>query len=72
MKVTVMPIVIGALGTIPKDLLKEAKRVRNRRMIGDHLNYGINIGQNTEMSPGNLRKLPVTQTQGKDHQLTPM
>ena len=37
----------------------------------DHLNYSHNkIGQNTEKSPGDLRKLGVTQTPVKDHQPT--
>ena len=30
----------------------------------------IEIGQNTEKSPGDLRLLTVTQTSVKDHQLT--
>ena len=37
---------------------------------GDHPNYYIiENGQNTEKSPGNLRRLAVTQTPVKDHQL---
>ena len=40
-------------------------------MSEDHPNHGIiEIGQNTEKSPGDLRRLAVTQTPGKDHQLT--
>ena len=40
---------------------------------GDHSNYSIiEIGQNTEKSPGDLRRLAVTQTSVKDHQLTLM
>ena len=36
---------------------------------GDHPNYSIiEIGQNTEKSPGDLRRLTVTQTPVKDHQ----
>ena len=43
------------------------------RMRGDHPNYYIiENGQNTEKSPGDLRRLAVTQTSGKDHQLTLM
>ena len=39
-------------------------------MSGDHPNYRI-IGnsQNTEKSPGDLRRLAVTQTPVKNHQL---
>ena len=40
----------------------------NKRTNGDHPNeYIIEIGQNTEKSPGDLRKL-VSQTPVKDHQ----
>ena len=40
---------------------------------GDHPNYYIvENGQNTEKSPGDLRKLAVTQSPIKDHQLTLM
>ena len=37
---------------------------------GEHPNYSIvEIGQNTEKSPGDLRKLAVTQTPINDNQL---
>ena len=43
----------------------------NKRTSGDHWNYNIvEIGQNTEKSPGYKRKLVVYQTPVKDHQLT--
>ena len=32
-------------------------------------NYIVENGQNTEKSPGDLRRLAVTQTPVKDHQL---
>ena len=39
-------------------------------MSGDHPNYIIiENGQNTEKSPGDLRRLDVTQTPVKDHQM---
>ena len=42
-------------------------------MCGDHSNYSIvEIGQNTEKSPGNLKRLAATQNPLKDHQLTLM
>ena len=48
---------------------KETGGVRNKRTNGDHTNCGIvKIGQNTEKSPGNLRRLVVTQTPGRNHQ----
>ena len=68
MEVTVIPIVIGALRTIPKD---QVKRFSNKKASEDYPNYSVvKIGQNSEKSPGDLRKLAVTQTPEKDHQLT--
>ena len=46
---------------------------RNKRTSGDNLHNRIaEIGQNTEKSPGNLRRIVVTQTPVKDHQPTLM
>ena len=43
----------------------------NRRTRGDHPNYSIvEIGQNTKKSPGDLRRLTVTQTPMSNDQLT--
>ena len=43
----------------------------NKRTRGNHPNYSITkIGQNTEKTPGNLRRLVVTQTPGRNHQET--
>ena len=48
-------------------------RTGNNGMGGDHPNYSIvEIGQNTEKSPGDLRRLAVTQTPVENHQLTLM
>ena len=45
----------------------------NKKTSEDHSNCRIiEIGQNTEKSPGNLRRLAVTQTPVKDHHLTLM
>ncbi len=41
------------------------------RTSGDHPNI-IENGQNTEKSPGNLRRLAVTQNPVKNYQLTLM
>ena len=47
--------------------------LRNKRASGDHPNYSIaEIGQNTEKSPEDLRRLAVTQTPVKNHQLMPV
>ena len=65
-KVTVKLIVVCALGTTPKELVKGLE-IRNQRASRDHLEYSITkIGENTEKSPGDLRRLSVTQTQLKN------
>ena len=70
MKVTVIPIVIG---TIFKRLVKGHERLRNKRASRDHLDLRITkIGKNTGKSPGDLRRLAVTQTPVKNHRLTLM
>ena len=55
MKVTVVPIVISALGTIPKGLERGAGRVGNCRANQTHSNHSIiAVDQNTETIPGDL------------------
>ena len=45
--------------------------LENKRTGRDHPNYSIvEIGQNIEKSPGDLRTLAVTQTLVRNHQLT--
>ena len=63
MKIAVIAIVIGGLGTIPKGLVR-GRSVGYRTTSRNHPNYTTKIGQNTE------RRLAVTQTPVKDHQLT--
>ena len=64
---TIIPVVIEALGTFTKELIEGLGK---KRRNGDHPNYSIvEISQNTEKSPGDLRRLAVTQTPMKDHQL---
>ena len=49
---------------------KETGGLGNKRTSGYRPNYCIiENSQNTKMSPGDLRKLAVTQTPVKDHQL---
>ena len=80
-KVTVIPILIDALGPVtrvlvpgPEDLeIRERVEtiVGNRKTSRDHPNYRIiKIGLNTEKSPGDLRRLAVTQTPVRKHRLT--
>ena len=67
---TIIAIVIGAFGTVTKGLLKEPEGLGNERTSGDHPNYYIfKNDQNTVKSPGDLRRLAVTETPVKDHQL---
>ena len=62
-KVTVISVIIGALGTVSKGLVQGYGGLRNKRTSGDHPNYcSVEIGQNTEKSPGDLRRLAVTQS----------
>ena len=70
MKVTVIPIVIGALGTVTKGLVQGLADLEIRGMGGDPPNYSIvEISQNTKKSPGDLRILAVTRTPVENHQL---
>ena len=63
-KVSVVPIVIGAFGTVTEGLLKGLEDLE----VGYHPNNSIiENGQNTEKSPRDLRKLDVTQTPVKNH-----
>ena len=69
-EVTEIPIVIAALGTILKGLIKGIRRVENRMTSRDHLNGGITmIVLNTGESPGDLMRLVVTHTPVKDYLL---
>ena len=70
MKVTIIPIVIGAFGTVTKGLLKglDDLEVGGR---GETIQTTA-TEKNTEKSPGDLRRLAVTQSPVKDHQLTLM
>ena len=63
MKVTIIPIVMVLL----------AQSLGNNRTDGDYSNYHIiEIGQNTEKSPGDLRGLAITQNPVKYIQVTLM
>ena len=63
MKVLIIQIVIRAFGTVTKGL-------GSWRTSGEYPNDNIiENGQNTEKNPGDLRRLAVTQTPVKDHQL---
>ena len=66
---TIIPIVIGAFGTVTKG----TRGLGSWRTSGDHPNDSIiESGQNIEKSPGDLRRVAVTQTPVKNHQVTMM
>ena len=70
MKVTGILIVIGALGSHQRIGTRTGVQ-GNKKTSGDYLNYSIiEIGQNTEKSSGDLRRLAVTQTPVRIHRLT--
>ena len=72
MKVTVIPILIGTLSRVTKGDTGTGG-LGNKRTSGDHSNYSIvEIGQNTEKSPGDLKRLGDTQTSVENHQVTLM
>ena len=54
----------------PQSIGKGTGRLGNQRTSGEHPNYSIiKIGQNTEKSSGDLRRLAVIQTTMKNYQL---
>ena len=70
--VTVIPVVIGALGMVPKRV-EERRGIWNQTKNRAHSYYSIfEMGQNIEKSPGEQRRLPVTQIPVRDQQLTLM
>ena len=62
MKVTVIPIVIGVLGTVTKGLVLGLEDYPTNKIV--------KIGQNTKESPGDLRRLAIIQTSVRSYQLT--
>ena len=67
MKVTFIPIVSDALGTITEGLIKGKEDLEIRGRL-ETIHYCIIvIGKNIEKSPGDLKRLAVIQTPVKDH-----
>ncbi len=53
-----------------QEIIRGTGRLRGWTTSGDHPNYSvIENGQNTEKSPGDLRRLAITQTTVKNYQL---
>ena len=58
MKVKMISIVIGVLGTNLQKIGKGTGRLGDKRTSEDYPNYSIiKISQNTQRSPGDLRRL---------------
>ena len=71
MKVTVILMIIGALGTVTKGLIQGQVDLEMKRTRGDSPNYCIiKINKNTEESPGDFKRLAITQTPVRNHRLT--
>ena len=61
--------VIATLGTIPKSLVRELEEFEvGGRTKTIQTTFFAEYSQNTEKTPGDLKKLVVTQTPVKDHQ----
>ena len=61
MKVMIIPIVIGAFGTVTKGLLKGLEDLEVGGRVKTNPNYSIiENGWNTEKNPGDFRKLAIT------------
>ena len=70
MKMTVIPILTGVFVTIPKSLVRRLEVLDIREQVETIQTTDIVVvAQNTEKSPGDLRRLAVTQTSVKYHQL---
>ena len=59
MKVTVIPIVIGALGTVTKGLIQGLEDMEIRRRVETIQTKALKIDQNIEKSPGDLLSLKL-------------
>ena len=66
MKLTVLPIIIIVLGSHQR-YDKGTGGLGNKKTNREHPNYSFKIYLNTEKSPGDLRRLAVTQIPGDDH-----
>ena len=72
MRVTVIPVAVGALGTVLNGLEKTGGIGSNKKTQNYSDHSIVEISLNTEKSPGDLRRLAITQTPVKDHQLMQM
>ena len=60
---TVIPIVIGPLGIVTKELVQGTGGLGNKRTSGDHAKCSmVEMGHNNNKSPGDLRQLAINET----------
>ena len=64
--IKVLPIVVGALGTVPKNLEEDAKESKNYRK---NRCITVEIREDTKKNPGALKRLAVSRTFEKNHHL---
>ena len=69
MKMTLIPVVIGALGTILKGLANGLEDLVIRGQV-EIIQTTALISYSIEKNSGDLRRLAVTQTLKRNHQLT--
>ena len=69
MKVTVIPIVIDALGPVTKELIERLEDLEIRGRVATFQTIVLS-SQNTKKSPGDWRRPAITQTPVRKHQLT--
>ena len=67
LKVTVIPVVVSALGTIPKGVEKKMGGTWNQMKNCKHLDHSI--AENIQKSPRDSRRLVVNMALVKDHRL---
>ena len=73
MKVTIIPIVIGAFGTVTEGLLKGVEDLKvSGRVETIQTTTLLRTARIIQKSPGDSRRLALTQTLVKDDQLTLM
>ncbi len=72
MKVTIVPIVIGAIGTETKELLKGLEDLEVGGRVETIQTTTLLRTARILTSPGDVRRLAVTQTPIKNHQLALM
>ena len=60
MKVTVIPTIIGALGTVLKGLVRKLEELESWKSEDESRPSKLKIGQNVKKNPGDQKRLAVT------------